>query len=181
MGLVQFFRMFSKKTAELLYPLYKLTSSKIRWKWTEVENNAFEAIKKELMVKRTLAFPDWNKKFFVSVDASEVAYGATLYQLREDAEGILQLQDIVYASKFWSKQEMEDFKKEKQTPFIIEMISKKWSKAECNYSTSEKECLAIVNSLERWQQYLAPRDFVVYSDHKALQSLNKTNKPRLKR
>ena len=84
-------------------------------------------------------------------------------------------------SDIWSEEEIQKFKETKEVPMIVEAFSKKWTSAERNYSTSEKECLAIVNSVERWCHYLAPREFTVYSDHKALGALTNTEKPRLKR
>jgi transposase InsO family protein len=173
--------MFSSKLAEILYPLYSLTSKKTKWKWGKIEEDAFQAAKEELVKKRTLAFPNPDLRFYVSVDASDFAFGANLYQFQPAEDGQLEKRELIGFSDIWSEEELSAFEADNVAPFIVESFSKKWTKAERNYTTSEKECLAIINAVERWRHYLAPRDFTVWSDHKALKSLTNTEKPRLKR
>ncbi|WVZ52420.1 hypothetical protein U9M48_003476 [Paspalum notatum var. saurae] len=40
-----------------------------------------------------------------------------------------------------------------------------------NYSTYDKELYALVRSLETWQHYLWPKEFVIYSDHESLKHI----------
>jgi hypothetical protein len=40
-----------------------------------------------------------------------------------------------------------------------------------NYSVYDKELYALVRSLETWQHYLLPEEFVIYSDHETLKHL----------
>jgi hypothetical protein len=181
LGMIQFFRMFSSSTARLLVPLYELCKKAIKWRWQDREIKAFADVKGELIKRRTLAFPDPKKKFFVSVDASDFAMGANLYQFKKAEDGTLDLQEVLAYSDEWTKEELASFHEEQAVPHIVESFSKKWSKHEVNYTTSEKECLAIVNALERWKHYLAPAQFEVWSDHRALTALKSTEKPRLRR
>lgn len=181
LGMIQFFRMFSASTARILIPLYALCRKGVKWRWGDAEAAAFAAIKLELRKKRTLVYPDVKKKFYVSVDASDYAFGANLYQFKEAPDGTLDVDQVIAYSDEWTAEELAEFRKKQKVPFIIESFSKKWNKHERNYSTSEKECLAIVNALERWSHYLAPKEFEVWSDHRALTSLVRTEKPRLKR
>ena len=53
--------------------------------------------------------------------------------------------------------------------------------AQLNYSTTEKELLAVIFALEKFRQYLVGAKVVVYSDHAALRYLlkKKDAKPRL--
>ncbi|KAL4280312.1 hypothetical protein GQ457_03G017100 [Hibiscus cannabinus] len=54
----------------------------------------------------------------------------------------------------------------------IAYFSEKLKGAQLNYSTYDKELLALVRSLEVWQHYLLPKDFVIHTDHESLKWLN---------
>lgn len=87
-----------------------------------------------------LVYPDWNKRFCVSTDASNIALGAVLFQIIDGNE-----RPISYASR-------------------------KLSKAEKNYATIEKELLAIVWATRVFKCYLYGREFTIYSDRKPLKT-----------
>ena len=40
-----------------------------------------------------------------------------------------------------------------------------------NYSTYDKELYALVRTLETWQNYLGPKEFVIHSDHESLKHI----------
>jgi hypothetical protein len=50
----------------------------------------------------------------------------------------------------------------------VAYFSEKLSGPSLNYSTYDKELLALVRTLETWQHYLWPKEFVIHSDHKSL-------------
>ena len=52
----------------------------------------------------------------------------------------------------------------------IAYFSKKLNGAALNYPTYDKELYALVRTLETWQHYLWPKEFVIHSDHEALES-----------
>ena len=51
----------------------------------------------------------------------------------------------------------------------IAFHSRKLGSAEKNYHTTDQEMLAIVDACRHWRHYLVGMDFIVRTDHKALQ------------
>lgn len=60
----------------------------------------------------------------------------------------------------------------------ISCTSRIMKKAEHNYTPTEKECLAIVNALQKWRHYLHGEDFLVVAKHLALKCLMSLKEPR---
>ena len=54
----------------------------------------------------------------------------------------------------------------------VRCASKKLTSAERNYSTIEKECLAIVWSIKTFHRYLYKNSFVLQMDHEPLKYMN---------
>ncbi|KAI0511898.1 hypothetical protein KFK09_012532 [Dendrobium nobile] len=54
----------------------------------------------------------------------------------------------------------------------IEYFSEKLCPARQKWSVYEQELYAVVRALKQWEQYLLHQDFVLHSDHKALQYIN---------
>ena len=98
-----------------------------------------------------IAFPDWNKTFIVTTDASILGLGAILSQKYETGER------------------------------VIEYASRGLNKAECNYSVSELECLAVTWAVDKFAMYIANNKFELITDHSALKRIKtiKSNNPRL--
>ena len=96
-----------------------------------------------LLVSPILRLPDLSKSFIVRTDASDYGVGAVLMQEHDGKT------------------------------FPVAYASKKLSVHEKTYSVVEKECLAIVWALERFQLYLYGRFFVIETDHKPLVYLQK--------
>jgi hypothetical protein len=59
-------------------------------------------------------------------------------------------------------------KNEDQLPTLV----KKLSGPTLNYLVYNKELYALVRSLETWQHYIFPKEFVIHSDHESLKHLN---------
>ncbi len=50
-------------------------------------------------------------------------------------------------------------------------FSKKLNKAQINYTATEKECLAVVKGIDHFAVYLLGRNFLLQTNHKALQQM----------
>ncbi|KAJ9544643.1 hypothetical protein OSB04_024350 [Centaurea solstitialis] len=95
--------------------------------------------------------PDWNQPFEIMCDASDYAVGAVLGQRINN-----HFQPICYASRTLND-------------------------AQENYTTTEKELLAVVFAVEKFRSYLVLSKIIVYTDHSALRYLfaKPDAKPRL--
>jgi len=60
----------------------------------------------------------------------------------------------------------------------IAYFSEKLNGAALNYPTYDNELYALVRTLETWQHYLWPKEFVIHSDHKSLKHLKGQGKLR---
>ena len=94
LGLVNYYRKFISDYAEICHPLTQmLAGQKRRAKkndktpvsWTEEAQNAFKVLKLKLAEEIPLAFPNFEKPFLLTTDASNISIGGVLQQ--EDKEG----------------------------------------------------------------------------------------------
>ncbi|XP_071906059.1 uncharacterized protein [Coffea arabica] len=58
----------------------------------------------------------------------------------------------------------------------IAYFSEKLNGAALNYSTYDKELMALVRALQTWQHYLRPRAFVLHTDHESLKHIKSQDK-----
>ena len=79
-GMVNYYRDMWPKRSHLLAPLSALTSSKVKWKWTDECQVAFEQMKEMIARETLLTYPDFNKPFEIHTDASQVQLGACILQ-----------------------------------------------------------------------------------------------------
>ncbi|KAL5469541.1 hypothetical protein EMCRGX_G030811 [Ephydatia muelleri] len=115
LGLTNYYRRFIKGYSSIAEPLHKLTrKTEGGFKWNSECQNAFQHLKHLLVSPPILAYPQFQLPFVVASDASGCAIGAVLSQEHEGEEKVI---------AYWSRQ---------------------LSKAERNYSTIEREALAVV-------------------------------------
>nr|XP_027120388.1 uncharacterized protein LOC113737344 [Coffea arabica] len=107
--------------------------------------NAFNKLKELLTSSPIIQPPDWGLPFEIMCDASDHAVGAVLGQRVGKATHI-----IYYASRALNG-------------------------AQLNYSTTEKEFLAVIFALEKFKSYLLGTKVIVFFDHAALRYLMTKN------
>ena len=66
--------------SEVLAPLTRLTSSNIKFQWTNVEQTAFEKNKQIVGRETLLSYPDFNLPFKIHTDASHTQLGVVISQ-----------------------------------------------------------------------------------------------------
>jgi hypothetical protein len=79
-GMVNYYRDMWIRRSETLAPLTALTSKKVKFKWTDVEQKAFDTMKRIMARETLLAYPDFSKEFHIYTDASKVQLGAVIVQ-----------------------------------------------------------------------------------------------------
>lgn len=135
------FRKFVPNFSAVAEPLTRLTRKNQTWVWETEQINAFEELKKRLTTAPILIQADYSEPFILRTDASSYAVGAVLLQ----GEGVEE-RPIEYASRLLTS-------------------------AERNYSTTEREALAVVWAVERFRGYVDGHQVIVRSDHQPLKWL----------
>ncbi|CAM8972804.1 unnamed protein product [Rhodiola kirilowii] len=151
LGHAGFYRRFIKDFSKKALPLSTLLQKEVLFEFTNACKEAFDDLKKALTSTPIIQTPNWELPFEIMCDASDFAVGAVLGQKVDKKAGV-----IYYASRTLDS-------------------------AQQNYSTTEKELLAVVFPLEKFKSYLLGAKVIVYSDHAAIRYLMKKKeaKPRL--
>ena len=68
------------RRSHILASLARLTSKTVKWVWTDIEQKAFDTIKQVISQEVLLAYPNFNKKFTIHTDASNLQLGAVISQ-----------------------------------------------------------------------------------------------------
>lgn len=145
LGMTSYYRRFINNFAKIAAPLHDLTKSKSKskykvLKWNDTAIQAFDDLKSAMIQAPVLKTPDFAKLFSVQCDASDTCISGVLSQKDDETNG--------------------------DRP--IAFVSRKLRGAEINYTTTEKECLAVVFSIEKFNQYIEGLQFEVITDHSAL-------------
>ncbi|GKE59960.1 reverse transcriptase domain-containing protein [Tanacetum coccineum] len=141
LGHAGFYRRFIKDFSKISRPMTHLLEKNTPFIFSEECIQAFQTLKKKLTEAPILIAPDWDQPFELMCDASDYAIGAVLGQRIEK-----HFRPIHYASKTMTE-------------------------AESNYTTTEKEMLAVVYAFEKFRSYLIMNKSIVYTDHSALKYL----------
>ncbi|XP_004308221.1 PREDICTED: uncharacterized protein LOC101312974 [Fragaria vesca subsp. vesca] len=151
LGHAGFYRRFIKDFSKIARPLSSLLPKDVPFHFDAECKEAFERLKTMLTSAPIMAPPDWSLPFELMCDASDYAVGAVLGQRKE------------------------------QQPYAIYYASRTLNDAQQNYTTTEKELLAVIFVLDKFPSYLLQSKVIVYTDHAALKYLltKKDAKPRL--
>ena len=115
-------------------------------RFTNEVSEMVNRLRKNVLDSNPLYLPDFTKPFRIECDASNVGVGAVLVQ---------------------------EVKEERR---VIYFLGRKLNGAEKNYSTIEKELLAIVFGVKKYRLYLGS-PFIVVTDHQPLKWLESLNNP----
>ena len=151
LGLVGHYRRFIPKFAEKSNELRKLLKKGEQFIWGTNQQKAFDELKGVITSKPVLGLPDFTKPFRLSTDASNIGISAILSQTDETGKEL----------------------------YVIGYRSRTLRGAEINYSTIEKEMLAIVFGLKKFDYYLmgSEQAFEIVTDHQPLCHLPTTRDP----
>ncbi len=141
-----YYRSFCKNFSTVVSPLTALLSPSKPFKWSVECQYAFDCVKTLLCNAPVLVAPDCKYMFKLEVDASAVGAGAVL--LQEDTNSI---------------------------DHPVSYFSRKFNKHQLNYSTIEKEALALLLALQHFEVYLGSSNLpvIVFTDHNPLVFLSR--------
>ena len=80
LGFVNYYKKHWRRRSHILEPLTRLTSSKVKFEWTEEQQKAFRTIKNVMAKKILLSYPDFSKPFHIYTDASDKQLGGIIVQ-----------------------------------------------------------------------------------------------------
>ncbi|KAK8913958.1 hypothetical protein KSP39_PZI023509 [Platanthera zijinensis] len=151
LGHAGFYRRFIKDFSKITKPLTHLLEKDAPFIFDDSCISAFESIKEKLINAPIMIAPVWDLPFEIMCDASSFAVGAVLGQR---------------ISKNFH---------------LIYYASKTLTSAQENYTTTEKEILAVVFAFDKFRPFITLSKIIVFTDHSALKYLlAKTDaKPRL--
>ena len=78
-GMINFYHDMWIRRSGVLAPLTALTSKTVPWKWTDVEQTAFDTIIRIISRDVLLSYPDFNIPFEIHTDASNHQMGAVIH------------------------------------------------------------------------------------------------------
>ncbi|UYV60362.1 hypothetical protein LAZ67_1000951 [Cordylochernes scorpioides] len=145
---VNAYKKFIPDYACLRTPLNNLLKKDVTWVWDEKCQKAFTGLKESLTTHPILHLYREGLPCQVYCDASTLGIAGILKQVHPDGK--------IYP---------------------VQYFSRSLRSHERNYSISELECLAIVESVDKFRVYLMGRKFTIFSDHHALQWLKTIKNP----
>lgn len=141
------YRRFVPQFSTIITPLTSLLKKNKKFVWDTSCEKSWTTIKNHLISAPVLSCPDFEREFVIQTDASDFGIGAILTQQYEDGEK------------------------------VISYLSRSLTRQERNFSTTEKECLAVLWAVEKLRPYIEGVHFRVITDHYSLVWLYKLQNP----
>ena len=145
LGMYNYYRRFCLKYSDFIEPFRELLREGSTWNWDSKYSKTFVALKENFIRAVCLNHIMPDKIFKVQTDASEFEIGGVLYQIDDE-----------------------------NNQRIISVASRCLTQTESNYTTTERELLAIVYTIYKFRYYLIGVTFQVITDHKGLTFLEST-------
>ena len=151
LGHAGFNRRFIRDFSKIARPLCRLLETDAKFKFDKSCHRFFEDIISKLVEAPIMEKPDWDKEFEIMCDISHYAMGVLLGQRTDKM-----FKAIYYANKTFNE-------------------------AQENYSTTDKEMLAIVFACENFRPYILGSHVIIHTNHSIIKYLmeKKEAKPRL--
>ena len=141
LGVFGYHHMFIPRYTNIVHPINNLLKKDIPFKWTNTHTAAMDQLAHAVATNPILQRLNYERPFFLEVDASQFATGAVLSQ--KDDRGQLR---------------------------PIESVSRSFNQVERNHDIHDWELLAIIHGLHAWRHILlsTPHIITIYTDHKNL-------------
>lgn len=148
-GIAGWYRRFIKNFSDITNPITELlkNKNKKKFEWSEEADVAFKKLKTALVSAPVLRTSDYTQQFTIQTDASETGIGAVLTQGTGSDE------------------------------HVIAYMSGKLSTAQRKYSATERECLAVIEGINKFRSYVEGTHFRVITDHSSLLWLKNLKDP----
>lgn len=142
-----YYRRFVPNFSKYAFYLNNLTKKNSTFIWDDNCENSFNYLKKSLINSPILKYPDFEKQFCITTDASDISCGAILSQNYNNVQ-----HPIAYASRTFTK-------------------------GERNKSVIERELAAIHWALQYFKPYIYGTKFLIKTDHRPLTYLFSMKNP----
>ncbi len=144
-GMINYLSPYCENLSTVIQPLRALVREGMSFDWSSTHQTAFDKAKNLITCAPTLLYYDPSKPVLLQVDASEKGLGGALMQPNTTGD----YQPVAFTSCSLTETEQR-------------------------YSQIEKECLAICNGLNKFDQWLyGKHDITIHTDHKPLETILK--------
>lgn len=146
LGLARYYKRFVPNFASIAAPLSDKTrkGESNNVVWEDAQDTAFKTHKEKLVQAPILRLPHLTKPFSLRTGASDNGIGSILLQEHDGEQ------------------------------FPVAYASRKLLLREQRYAVMEKECLAIVWAIQKFETYLYGKEFTVETDHMPLRYMQKS-------